>query len=98
MLIAALSWLVAINLWTMLRFWQDKRRAIVGARRIPEASLLGLALVGGSPGAIAARRLFRHKTQKQPFSFYLVLIVLIQVSVVAGLLMLWSVRLGGNPA
>lgn len=88
MLVAALSWLAAVNLWTMLRFWQDKRRAIAGARRIPERALLGLALIGGSPGAFAARRLFRHKTRKQPFSLYLVLIALTQVSVAAGLLML----------
>lgn len=88
MLAAALLWLVAINLWTLLRFWQDKRRAIAGGRRIPERDLLGLALLGGSPGAFAARRLFRHKTRKQPFSLYLVLIALIQVSAAIGLLML----------
>ncbi|MBB4840699.1 MULTISPECIES: DUF1294 domain-containing protein [Sphingomonas] len=88
MLAAALLWLVAINLWTLLRFWQDKRRAIAGGRRIPERDLLGLALLGGSPGAFAARRLFRHKTRKQPFSLYLVLIVLVQMSAAIGLLML----------
>lgn len=88
MLAAALLWLVAINLWTLLRFWQDKRRAIAGGRRIPERDLLGLALLGGSPGAFAARRLFRHKTRKQPFSLYLVLTVLIQMSAAIGLLML----------
>ncbi len=88
MLIAALSWLVAINLWTMLRFWQDKRRAIAGARRIPEADLLGLALIGGSPGAFAARHLFRHKTRKQPFSLYLMLIALIQAGAALGFIML----------
>jgi uncharacterized membrane protein YsdA (DUF1294 family) len=77
MLLALLTWLVAINLWTVLRFWQDKRRAIAGARRIPEADLLWLALLGGSPGALAARRLFRHKTRKQPFSIRLMLIAAI---------------------
>jgi uncharacterized membrane protein YsdA (DUF1294 family) len=88
MLVAALAWLGAINLWTFLRFWQDKRRAVAGERRIPERALLGLALIGGSPGAFAARSLFRHKTRKQPFSLYLMLIVLTQVSVAAGFLML----------
>jgi uncharacterized membrane protein YsdA (DUF1294 family) len=88
MRIALFSWLIAINLWTMLRFWQDKRRAILGARRIPEANLLGLALIGGSPGAFAARHLFRHKTRKQPFSLYLMLIVLIQGCAALGFIML----------
>ena len=35
-----------VNLWTMLRFWQDKERALAGERRIPESDLLGLALIG----------------------------------------------------
>jgi len=85
MLAAALSWLLFVNLWTMLRFWQDKKRAIAGVRRIPEADLLGLALVGGSPGAFAARQLFRHKTRKQPFSTQLILIAAIQAGVAIGL-------------
>ena len=85
MLIAAFTWMLLVNLWTILRFWQDKRRAIDGARRIPEADLLGLALIGGSPGAFAARRLFRHKTRKQPFSTWLWLIALAQLGAGAGL-------------
>ncbi|MFL0415900.1 DUF1294 domain-containing protein [Sphingomonas sp. 179-A 2A2 NHS] len=71
--------LVLVNAWTMLRFWQDKQRAIAGRRRIPEANLLGLALIGGTPGAFAARRLFRHKTRKEPFSTRLMLIAAIQL-------------------
>ena len=74
-----------INCWTVLRFWQDKARAKAGARRIPEADLLGLALIGGSPGALLARRLFRHKTRKQPFSTYLWLILTVQAGVAIGL-------------
>jgi len=81
--IAALI-LIAINLLTVLRFWQDKRYAIVRARRIPESSLLGLALIGGSPGALLARHLFRHKTRKEPFSTCLLLITVIQIGVIIG--------------
>ena len=78
--------LVALNLFTMLRFWQDKQRAVAGERRIPEVDLLGLALIGGSPGALIARRLFRHKTRKQPFSTWLFLIVALQAGALIGLL------------
>lgn len=85
MLAVALFWIVCINLWTVLRFWDDKRRAIAGMRRIPEADLLGLALVGGSPGAFAARHLLRHKTRKQPFSTRLMLIAAVQAGVAIGL-------------
>lgn len=74
-----------INLWTVLRFWQDKQRAVAGARRIAETDLLGLALIGGSPGALLARHLFRHKTRKEPFSTYLFVIVALQIGAVVGL-------------
>lgn len=79
-----LAALLAINLWTVLRFWQDKARARTGDRRIPEAKLLGLALIGGTPGAYLARRLFRHKTRKQPFSTYLLMIATVQIGLIIG--------------
>lgn len=60
--------MVLINGVTITSFWHDKRAAIAGWRRIPEANLLTLALLGGSPGALLARRMFRHKTRKEPFS------------------------------
>jgi uncharacterized membrane protein YsdA (DUF1294 family) len=83
-LVSILS-LVIVNLFTMLCFREDKQRAVAGERRIPEAHLLGLALIGGSPGALMARRMFRHKTRKQPFSTWLFLIVAIQAGIVIGL-------------
>lgn len=82
--VAALA-LFVINLVTILRFWQDKVRAVAGERRIPEADLLGLALFGGSPGALLARRMFRHKTRKQPFSNRLHLILAVQIGGLIGL-------------
>jgi len=77
--------LLALNLFTMLRFREDKQRAVAGERRIPEAHLLGLALIGGSPGAFAARHMFRHKTRKQPFSTWLFLILAVQAGALIGL-------------
>ena len=85
-LLSLVPLLVALNLFTMLRFWQDKQRAIAGQRRIPEADLLGLAIFGGSPGALAARWIFRHKTRKQPFSTWLFLIAAIQAGLLIGLI------------
>ena len=81
---------LAVNAWTVLRFWQDKQRAIAGARRIAESDLLGLALMGGSPGALLARRWFRHKTRKKPFSTYLLLIAALQAGALLGLAMTMS--------
>lgn len=76
--------LLLINAWTILRFWQDKQRAIAGQRRIPESDLLGLALIGGSPGAMLARHLFRHKIRKQPFSTQLMVIIVLQIGAIIG--------------
>jgi len=77
--------LLVINCWTILRFWQDKRRAQAGDRRISESDLLGLALIGGSPGALLARHIFRHKTRKEPFTTQLFLIVALQLGALIGL-------------
>ena len=84
----AIPALVLVNAWTILRFWQDKQRAVAGERRIRESDLLGLALIGGSPGALLARRLFHHKTRKEPFSTHLLVIVAIQVGATIGFLLI----------
>ncbi|MCB2047726.1 MAG: DUF1294 domain-containing protein [Novosphingobium sp.] len=78
--------LLAINAFTALRFWQDKRASLRGQRRVSEADLLGLALIGGTPGAYFARHRFRHKTRKEPFSGRLRVIAVVQCLLVAVLL------------
>ncbi len=83
-LIYALVWLLAINLWTILHFGEDKRAAIAGRQRVPESTLLTFAAIGGTPGAYFARARFRHKTRKQPFSFRLHLIATVQAGLAIG--------------
>lgn len=87
---AALLVFIAVNGWTVLRFRHDKRQARIGGRRVSESNLLGLALIGGSPGALLARHLFRHKTRKQPFSTQLQLIAALQLGCVLGLIYAFS--------
>ena len=50
-----------------LMYGADKSAAEQGSWRTSESSLHTIALVGGWPGALVARRVFRHKTRKQPF-------------------------------
>lgn len=70
---------IGINFAAFAAFGIDKMLAEASARRISEARLLSLALIGGSPGAYAARHLFRHKTRKRPFSIQLHAIAALQV-------------------
>lgn len=80
----AAAFLLLVNSAAFIAFWADKRRAQQGAWRISESTLLGLALLGGTPGALVARRLFRHKTRKEPFSTCLLLIAMLQTGALAG--------------
>ena len=50
-----------------LMYGADKSAATQGRWRTSESTLHTIALVGGWPGALVARRVFRHKTIKQPF-------------------------------
>jgi uncharacterized membrane protein YsdA (DUF1294 family) len=68
-------WFVA---WSGLAFLAcviDKVRARSGSSRIPERVLLGLALVGGSPGLLVGMLVAHHKTRKLAFIVPLILIV-----------------------
>jgi len=86
--LAVLAGLAAINAATLLAFRVDKDRAREGRRRISERMLLRLALAGGTPGAYAGRRLFRHKSRKQSFTRRLHAIAAVQLAVLAAIL--WS--------
>lgn len=68
----ALGILIAINIIAFVLFGIDKERALRERRRLPEAYLLWLALLGGAAGAIAGQQIFRHKTRKQPFRTLLI--------------------------
>jgi uncharacterized membrane protein YsdA (DUF1294 family) len=74
----------AINVVAFHVFAYDKIEAAAGRnRRTPERTLLALTAAGGTLGALAARRLFRHKTRKQPFRTLFWLIVAAQAVLIA---------------
>lgn len=82
--------LVIMNLATFAMFGLDKAAAVDKRPRVPERTLLTLAALGGSLGALLARPAFRHKTRKQPFGTWLMLIVFLQAAgIVAGLAVWW---------
>jgi uncharacterized membrane protein YsdA (DUF1294 family) len=80
----AAAWLIAINLIAFLAFGLDKARARSGGWRIREDTLAGFVVLGGLPGALAGRALFRHKTRKRSFSEKLWGAAIANVLLVAG--------------
>ena len=63
-----LVYLLAINLIGILIMLIDKRKAMKGSWRIPEKTLLIVALLGGSIGTMLGMYWFRHKTKKLKFT------------------------------
>lgn len=81
LMICVLGYLMFAGGLTYALFGIDKHRSLYGDRRIPEASLLTLAALGGWPGAKLAQVRFHHKTRTQPFGTVLNLIAAGQVVV-----------------
>lgn len=77
---------VVLSLVTIVVYGWDKSCAKRGARRVPEATLHLLALLGGWPGAALAQSLFRHKSQKTSFRIVFYLTVALHLAAVAALL------------
>lgn len=73
-------YLICINMITIAVYGMDKRNAVHGKWRIRVSTLLGLAAVGGSSGALLAMRLFHHKTRKKKFTIGVPLMLLVQVA------------------
>ena len=73
-------YLVCINLALFAVMGADKAAAKRKRRRVPEATLLAIAVLGGSIGGIAGMLLFHHKTHKAAFFLGLPLILLAQIA------------------
>ena len=72
-------YLIGINLLTFLIHGIDKWKAKKDKWRIPEATLLMLAALGGSIGALLGMSVFHHKTRHKKFIIGIPLILLAQV-------------------
>lgn len=76
-------YLSVINFTTWAAYGLDKGRAKSGKWRIPERTLLLLALIGGSLGALAGMIMFRHKTRKAKFFISVPVMFVVHCVVVA---------------
>lgn len=77
--------LTVVNAVAFIVYGIDKYRARNAKWRIPEATLLMLAVVGGSVGAWLGMKAWRHKTRHMKFRYGVPVILLLQI-VVATLL------------
>ena len=77
-----LVYFLLINALGFLLMLADKYKAKRNLWRIPEATLMGVAAIGGSIGAIAGMNLFRHKTKHPKFYIGLPVILAVQIILV----------------
>ena len=73
-------YLLAINVATLITFGIDKLKAKRAKWRIPEATLLMMAAVGGSVGAWAGMKLWHHKTRHKKFRYGIPVIFALQIA------------------
>ena len=74
--------LICINALTFLVYGIDKWKAKQGRWRISEGTLLILAIIGGSIGALLGMKVWHHKTKHKKFKYGLPLILLAQIALI----------------
>lgn len=79
-------YLLAANIVTFVVFGIDKYKAKRGLWRIPEASLLTMAVIGGSIGAWLGTKVWHHKTLHKKFKYGIPLIIALQAALAVYLL------------
>ena len=81
-----LGYLLAVNIATFFLYGIDKYKAKKNKWRISEATLLTMAAIGGSIGALAGMRLWHHKTMHKKFKYGIPVIIILQVALAVYLL------------
>ncbi len=76
-------YLLAINAVTFIVYGIDKYKAKKAKWRISEATLLLLAVLGGSIGAWIGMKVWHHKTMHKKFKYGIPAILLIQIALMA---------------
>ena len=84
-------YLLTINAVAFIVYGIDKYKAKKARWRIPEATLLLLAVLGGSIGAWMGMKVWHHKTKHKKFKYGIPAILLIQIALMTYLHMnLWK--------
>lgn len=81
--------LIAVNLTSFALYGLDKLKAKKGLWRIRESTLLLVALLGGSLGALLGMEVFRHKTKHWQFKVLVPVFLVLHIA-----LAVWLVKSG----
>lgn len=71
------------SLIAFIAYGADKAKAIKGKYRIPEITLIALALLGGALGAFLGMCVFRHKTKHLKFTLTVPLLSVVWIIIIA---------------
>ena len=80
-------YLLIVNAAGFLLMLVDKIKAKKNLWRIPEKTLMMVAVIGGSIGSYAGMRIFRHKTMHPKFYIGIPVILALQIMAAAYLIM-----------
>lgn len=76
-----LVYLLLINALAFVLMLADKRKAQKKKWRVPEATLMTAAALGGSLGALLGMYAFRHKTRHRKFTLGVPLLLAVQAAI-----------------
>ena len=71
--------IIGVNVITFVVYGVDKLKAKKGKWRVPETTLLLLAIIGGSVGAWCGVKVWHHKTKHLKFKYGIPFIMAVQV-------------------
>lgn len=73
-------YLILVNLTAFIMYGLDKQKAVRHKWRLPERTLIGIAVFGGSLGALIGMKVFHHKTRHKKFTIGVPVIIAVQVT------------------
>ena len=75
-------YLAAVNVVTFFMYGIDKLKAKRSKWRISEATLLWMAVIGGSIGAWLGIKIWHHKTMHKKFKYGVPAIIILQIAAI----------------
>ena len=76
------AFLLSVNVIAFFMYGIDKWKAKKDKWRTSEATLMWLAIIGGSIGAWLGMKVWHHKTMHKKFRFGLPLIIIVQIALI----------------